>query len=149
MWVDSGTVVFEGVHVGASWKKYTAYEGDGDGGWGGGGSYLYGFLELAYIVGRLRENFMYRQCFLWISVVQKGTKPLPRCDLYGMHMPAEQLIKHRRMQRYNRTTQMRWRRRYVAIVSRYAEAPFRLMGDNKVDYTERVDTLKYLGRMLD
>ena len=29
-----------------------------------------------------------------IAVVQEGKKPLTRCDLCGMHMPAGRLIKH-------------------------------------------------------
>ena len=53
-----------------------------------------GCTAVAHSVCWLRENFMYRHFFSWIAVVQEGKKMLPRCDLYGMHMPEGRLIKH-------------------------------------------------------
>ena len=44
---------------------------------------------------------------------------------------------------------MQWRRRDVTIASRPAEASFRLTGEDKAECIEGVETLKYLGWMLD
>ena len=38
---------------------------------------------------RIREHFMYQHFLLRIVVVQEGKELLRRCDLCGMHMPAE------------------------------------------------------------
>ena len=57
-------------------------------------------------------------------VVQDGKDPLPRCDLYVMHMPEGRMIKHQRMQRCDRKIQMHWQRKDVLIASRCAEAYF-------------------------
>ena len=44
---------------------------------------------------------------------------------------------------------MWWWRRDVAIASRYVGASFRLTREDKAEFIEGVDTLKYLGQMLD
>ena len=64
-------------------------------------------------------------------------------------MPAGRLIKHQRTQRCDSNTQMRWRRRGVAIVRQCAEASSRLTGEDEAEFIEGVDTFKYLVHMLD
>ena len=66
-----------------------------------------------------------------------------------MHMPAGRLIKHHQTQQCDRNTQMWWRRRDVAIASRCAKASFSLTEEDEAECIEEVETLKYLGRMLD
>ena len=100
---------------------------------GGGGAFTYvvsfppvlktarllvtGCPEVAHSAVRLRGHLMYRQFFLRITVVQERKETLPRCDLCVMHIPAGRLIKYPRAQRYDRNTQIRWRRSDVTIVS--------------------------------
>ena len=76
-----------------------------------------GYPEVANSAGRMRENFMNRHFFAWISVVKERRETLPRCDLCSMHMPAGPLLKHQQKKRCNQNTQIQWRRRDVAIVS--------------------------------
>ena len=76
-----------------------------------------GCQAVAHSAGRMRENFIYRNLFAWIEVVQEGREPLTRCDLWGMHMPSWRLLKHQRTKRCEHNMQMCWRRRDVAIVS--------------------------------
>ena len=92
---------------------------------------------------------MYRQFFSQIAVVQKGKETLPRCDLCDMHIPTGRLINYQRTQRCDRNTHMRWRRRNVASTSRYTEASFIPTREDEVEFIDGLDTLKYLGRMLD
>ena len=82
-------------------------------------------------------------------MVQEGKEPLPCCDLCGMHMPEERIIKHRRMARCDNNTQMRWQRRYVAMANKYVEATFRLMGEDGEEFFDGVGVFKYLRRPLD
>ena len=82
-------------------------------------------------------------------MVQEGKNPLPCCDSFGMHMPAGRLIKHQWTKRCNRNTQMRLRRRDVAIESRCAEASFSLTRNDKAEYIEGVGIFKYMERPLD
>ena len=111
-----------------------------------------GCPEVVHSTGRLRKNFMYRQFFSRIAVVQEGKDPLPRCELCGMHMPAGRLINHQRKRRCDRNTQIRWRSRDVAISIQCAEASFILTGEYNVEYIaeyiEVVETFKYIGRIL-
>ena len=72
---------------------------------------------VVHSVVRMREHFMYRHLFAWIAVVQEGREPLLRCDLCSMNIPLGQLLKHHRMKRCNRNTQMRWQRKDVIIAS--------------------------------
>ena len=60
-------------------------------------------------------------------------EPLPCCNLCGMHMTEGRLLKHQRTQRYDRNTQMRWRRRDVAIERRCIEADFILTGEGDAE----------------
>ena len=90
-----------------------------------------GCPEVAHSVGRLREHFMYRHFFLRIVVVQDGKDPLPRCDLYSMHMPEGRMIKHQRMQQCDRNIHMWWQRRDVSIASRYVDEYFSLAGKTR------------------
>ena len=64
-------------------------------------------------------------------VVQKGKEPLPRCDLCSINVPAGRIINHQRTKRCNSNTQMRWRRIYVTISIRCAEASFSLTEEDK------------------
>ena len=66
-----------------------------------------------------------------------------------MHMPAGRLIKHRRTARCNKNTQMRWRRRYVAIANKCTEATFSLTGEDGAENVEGVEVFNYLGRLLE
>ena len=52
----------------------------------------------------------------------------PHCDLLGINMPAGWLIKHQRTELCDNNTQIRWRRRDVAIADRFSEATFSLTG---------------------
>ena len=92
---------------------------------------------------------MYRHFFARIGVMQEGRDPLPLCELCGMHMPAGQLLEHQRTQQCDWKTQMRWRRRDVAITSQCAEAAFSLTGEDDAECIEGVETFKYPGRMLE
>ena len=104
---------------------------------------------VAHSAGQQRENFVYIQFLSQIAVVQEENDPLSHCDLCDMHMPAGRLIKHQRTQRRYSNTQMRWRRRDVAIASRCTEASFILTGEYEAECIEGVDNLKYLGHILD
>ena len=84
-----------------------------------------------------------------MAVVQAGTELLPHCDLYGMHMPLRRIVRHRRISRFKKNTQMRWRRRDVAIAARCLKATFRLTGQEEAEFIEVVEVLKHLGLMLD
>ena len=59
------------------------------------------------------------------------------------------IIKHQRTRRCDRNTQMRWGRRDVEIVSRCMEASFSITGEDEAERIESVETLKYLGQILD
>ena len=103
-----------------------------------------GCPPVAHSSGRLREHFMYCHFRSNVAVVQEGTETLARCDLCGMHMPAEHLIRHRRTARCEKNTQMRWRRRDVAISARCLDATFSLIGEEEVERIEGVEVFKYL-----
>ena len=107
-----------------------------------------GCPEVSHSVGRLREHFMSQYFYLRIAVVQEGKEPLPCCEFCGMHVPAGRIIKHRRMKRCNRNTQMRWQRRDVAISSRCAEASFILTEEDEAECIKGMETFKYLGRLI-
>ena len=92
---------------------------------------------------------MYRHVFSGIAVVHEGKEPLLLCDLCGMYMPARLLIKQQRTQPYNSNIQMRWRRRDSAIASQCAEVSFSFTGEDEAECIDGMETLKYLGRMLD
>ena len=81
-------------------------------------------------------------------MVQEGKETLPRCDFGGMHMPAGRIIRHRNTACCNKDTQMRWRRRDVAIAARCSEATFSLTGEEEAECIYGVEVLKYLGRLL-
>ena len=59
------------------------------------------------------------------------------------------LIKHQRKARCDNNTQMKWRRRDVAIVDRCLEATFRLTGEEESEFIEGVEVFKYLGCLMD
>ena len=67
---------------------------------------------------------MYRHLFARIAAVQEGRETLPRCDLWGMHIPLGRLLKNHQTKRCDQNMQMGWLRRDVAIVSRCKEATF-------------------------
>ena len=50
-----------------------------------------------------------------------------------MHMPAGWLIWNMRTARCDRNTQMRWRRRDVAIAEKCSEAAFSLTGEDEAE----------------
>ena len=95
------------------------------------------------------ENFMYRNVFSRIEVVQEGREPLPLYNLCGMHMSAGCMINHQRTQRCDRINKIRWQRREGTIASRYMEASLSLTGEDKAECIEGAETFKYLGRMLE
>ena len=66
----------------------------------------------------------------------------------GMHMPEGRIIKHRRMSRWNRNTQMRWRRQDVEIARKCTVVNFSITGEDGEECFEGVDSFKYLGRVL-
>ena len=84
-----------------------------------------------------------------MEVVQEAAYPLTHCNLCGMHMPMIRIIKHHRTHRCNKNTQMRWRRRDVAIASQCIEVIFSLTGEEGAEFIKGVDLFKYLGRPLD
>ena len=108
-----------------------------------------GCPEVAHSAGWLREHFIYRHFFLRVVVVQEGKDPLPLCDFFFVHIAEGRLIKHQKTHQCGRNTQMRWRRRNVAIVIRCVEVSFKLTGGYVAECIEGVETSKYLGRMLD
>ena len=80
-----------------------------------------------------------------MAVVKEGAEPLTCCDLCGMHMTEGRLIRHRRIARCDKNTQMRWRRRDVAIATRCLEAKSSLTGEEEAERIEGVEVFKYLG----
>ena len=56
---------------------------------------LEGFLERAKTPGILGEHFMYGHCKSKVAIMQEVPELLPRCDKFGMHMPAAMIFKHR------------------------------------------------------
>ena len=133
MWGDIGNIVLEGTHGEAAWHKSTVDEGGGGGGGGGLVTYMVSFPRamktvrcpvpgcpaVSHSAVRMREHFIYRHFFYRIAVVKEGTAPLPQCELCSMHMLEGRLLKYQQTQRCNWNMQMRWRRRDVAVTSRY------------------------------
>ena len=75
-------------------------------------------------------------------MVQEGKDPLPCCDMCGMHIPEGRPIQHRKMARFNRSTQMRLRRRDVEITAKCLEATFSLREVDKVECIDGVGRFK-------
>ena len=63
-------------------------------------------------------------------------------------MPLGRILKHQQTKWCDRNTQMRWRRRNVAIVIRCKGPAFSLTVEEDADCIEGVETFKYLGRIL-
>ena len=105
-------------------------------------------IEDTHSAGRLRDHFMYQNFRSQISVVQEGAEQLPRCELFGIHMPTGRLIKHSNTAICNRNTQIRWKRRDVAIEKKCTEATFSLTGEYGAESVKGFDLFKYLGRLL-
>ena len=103
-----------------------------------------GCPAVAHSAGRLREHFMHFRFRSKAEVVQEGKEPLPHCDLFGMNIPAGRLIRHRRTDRYDSNTQMRWRRRYVAIAENCSEATLSFTGEDEAERIKGLETFKYL-----
>ena len=101
-----------------------------------------GCPEVAHSAGQMREHFMYRHLFSHKVVVQEEMEPMPRCDLFGMHMPSGRLLKHQQTERCDRNTQIRWRRRDAAIASRCKEATFSLTGEYDAKCIDGVENFK-------
>ena len=108
-----------------------------------------GCQAVSHSAVRMREHFIYRHFFYRIAVVKEGTAPLPQCELCSMHMLEGRLLKYQQTQRCNWNTQMRCRRKDVAIVRLCMEAEFSLRGEDDVEYIEGVETFKYPGSILD
>ena len=72
----------------------------------------------AHIEGRLREHFTFRIFRSQIAVVQEVREPLPRCNMCGMYTPEGRFIKNLQIERCDKNTQMRWRRRDVEIAAK-------------------------------
>ena len=62
-----------------------------------------------------------------------------------MHIPAGQLIRHRKAAHCDKNTQMRWRRRDMSIAAKCLEATLSLTGEEEMECIEGVKVLKYLG----
>ena len=75
-------------------------------------------------------------------MVQEGEEPLPLCDFLGIHMLAGRIIKHQRTAHCDKNSQMRWRRRDVAIADRCSEATFSLTGEDGAEFIEGVEVFK-------
>ena len=103
-----------------------------------------GCLEVAHNAGCMREDLMYRHFFSRIAVVQEGREPLPCCDMCGIHILEDRIIKHQWSQWCDQNTQMWWQRRDVAVASRCVEAFFSLTGEDEAECTEGLETFKYL-----
>ena len=67
-----------------------------------------GCPELVHRMGRLCMNFIYRPFQSEVVLVQEREEPMPRCDLYIMHMPLGRLIRHQRTVQCDNNTHMRW-----------------------------------------
>ena len=46
-----------------------------------------GCPEVAHSAGILRDYFVYQNFWSKVEVLQEGKEPLPRCDMFGIHMP--------------------------------------------------------------
>ena len=68
--------------------------------------------------GKLKRHFMYQHWNSKVSIIQEGPELLPRCNIYGIHMPDTRLIKHRHKKRCNKVMKMRLRLRDVDMVER-------------------------------
>ena len=95
-----------------------------------------GCPAVAHSLGRLCKHFIYCHFRSKMAVVQEGTEPLPRCDLCGM--PDGRITSNKKTVRRNKNTQMRWRRRDVAITPRCLDATFSLTGEEEVERIEGV-----------
>ena len=82
---------------------------------------ILGCPEVAHSLVQMREHFIYMHFFARIAVMQEGRKPLPHCDLCGMHMQMGRLLKYQRTKRFDRNTQMLWRRREMGLTERSEE----------------------------
>ena len=85
-----------------------------------------GFPERENNPGSLKEQFIYRHWKLEVAILQEGPEPLHRCDHCGINIPAARLLKHRWMERCNKTREMRLRQRDVDMAERYGEMDFSL-----------------------
>ena len=108
-----------------------------------------GCPSVAHSAGRLCEHFMFRHFRSKVAVVQEGKETLPCCEMCGMKIPAWRLIRHKRTARWDRNTQMMWRRWDMAVAAKCSEAMFILIGEDKLERIEGVGRFKYLGRLLD
>ena len=84
----------------------------------------------AHSAERLQEHFMFRHFWSQIVVIQEIREPLPRCDMYGMHMPEGWFIKHHQTARCDRNKHMMWWRGDVEITAKFTGATFSLTGDD-------------------
>ena len=91
---------------------------------------------------------MYRHFGSKVAVVQEWEELLPYCDWCGMNIPEGLIIRHRMTVRCKKNTQMRWRRRDVAIASMCSESTFSVKWEDEAERIEGVDVFKYLRRML-
>ena len=60
--------------------------------------------------------------------MQEGLKLFPWCDQCGMHIPAAELFKHMQLDKCNKATEIRLRRRDVDMAERCGEMEFSLEG---------------------
>ena len=92
---------------------------------------------------------MYRHFRSKVTVFQEGAESLPRCNFCIVHMPAGQIIKHKRTAICDKNIQMWWRRRDVEIPDKCFEAIFSLTGEDDTECIEGVEVFKCLGRLMD
>ena len=109
---------------------------------------LPGCPEVTHSIGRLCKHFMFHHFRSKLAVLQEGKELLPCCELWGIHIRTGRLIRHMETARYNRNTQMRWRRWDVTITDKWLEATFSLTRGDEATCIEGVEMFNYLGRLL-
>ena len=81
--------------------------------------------------------------------MQEGKEPLYCCKLCSIHMSAGRITNQHRKKNYGRNMQMRFLRRDRAIASQCTESSLSLTGEDEAECIEGVETLNYMGRLLD
>ena len=91
----------------------------------------------------LRENFIYWHWEEEVGILQRIPEPLTLCNHCDMHIPAVQLVKHRRTARYEKAEEIWIRQRDVKMAERCGKMGFRFYireGDALVDVVSKFKT---------
>ena len=99
--------------------------------------------------GRLMEHIVFWHWKSKVSIFQEGPEPLPRCDQCGMHIQAASLFKHRKSDKFHKSTDRRIQRRDVEMSERFGEMKFSLYGEEGDERVENVTAFRYLVIPLD